>query len=293
MTIEIMTTSKQQVKSAFSERAIEWAACYADPEPQSLPARNLLSRRQLALGMVQAAVPRRSMILDAGCGTGDMAAELMECGHEVWGLDIAEPMIRLARERCGSDRFRVGDLEQIPFGDNVFDAVVCLGVIEYLDSDEHALREMWRVLKPGGIAVIATPNAISPLQLVDRAALGLMPLAQPLYDFMKYRLRGKPMPVRQPPTAVANRKYRRRSWLRLLRSLGLQPEEWICHGWGWYLSPLGRLATFLSRKGKVFRRGIERFFGGASVSRATDRFVRSSALNWLASEQIVRVRAIK
>jgi ubiquinone/menaquinone biosynthesis C-methylase UbiE len=291
--LEIITTSKQQVKNVFGERAGDFADCYADPEPQSLPARNLLSRRQHALEMVQAAVPRPSMILDAGCGTGDIAAQLMECGHEVWGVDIAEPMIRLARERCGSDRFRVGDLEQMPFEDNMFDAVVCLGVIEYLDSDEQALREMWRVLKPGGTAVIATPNAISPLQLLDRALLVLMPVAAPLYDFMKYRLRGKPMPLRQSPGVVLNRKYHRRSWLRLLRSLGLQPEEWICHGWGWYMSPLGRLTTFLSKKEKVFRRGFERFFGRASASRASDRFVRSPALNWLASEQIVRVRAIK
>lgn len=288
-----MMSSKARVKSVFGERATEWAASYDDPEPRSLPAQNLISRRRLALEIVQAAVPRRSVILDAGAGTGDMAAQLMECGHEVWGLDIAEPMIRHARTRTGSDRFWVGDLEQIPFRDNMFDAVVCLGVIEYLDSDQQALREMWRVLKPGGTAVIATPSATCPLQVIDRALLGLMAAARPAYHFMKYRLRGKPAPFRQPPTVVANRKYHRGKWLRLLRSLGLQPEEWICHGWGWYMSPLGFLAQSLSQKENVFRRGIERLFGRAALSRAGDRFVRSRALNWLASEQIVRVRAIK
>lgn len=288
-----MTSSKQYVREVFSERATEWAACYADPEPRTLPAQNLTSRQHFVLQMMREAVARPAVILDAGCGTGDIAAKLMECGHEVWGVDISEPMIRHARNRCGSDRFRVGDLEHIPFRDNMFDAVVCLGVIEYLESDEQALREIQRVLKPGGTALIATPSAISPLQLLDQVLFRLMTVARPAYYFMKYRLRGKPAPIPQFSSVVANRKYHRARWLRLLRSFGLQPEKWICHGWGWYMSPLGLLPQRLSRKENVFRRGIERLFGPAASSRAADLFVRNRAFNWLAAEQIVRVRAIK
>jgi ubiquinone/menaquinone biosynthesis C-methylase UbiE len=288
-----MMSSKEHVKRLFSDRVRDWAAHYSDLEARTLQAQNLFSRQRFALEMVEAAVPRASKVLDAGCGTGDMVAKLIGRGYEGWGLDMAEPMIRYARDRCRSDRFWVGDIEHIPFRDNSFDAVVCLGVIEYLDTDEQALREIWRVLKPGGQAVVSTPSAISPLHHMDRVVLGLMTAARPLYQLVKYRLRGRRAPFDQPSRRVANRRYSRGSWLRLLRSVGLEAEEYICHGWGWYGSRLGLLVLVLSRKEGLVRRCLERFIGGASLRRASDRFVRSRALNWLASEQLVRVRAVK
>ena len=288
-----MTSSKQQVRSLFSERAAEWATNYSDVEPRTLGAQNLISRQRFALEMVETAAPRASKVLDVGCGTGEMAAKLMRLGYEVCGVDLAEPMIRHARDRYGPDRFRVGDIEHIPFRDNTFDAVVCLGVIEYLATDEQALREIWRVLKPGGSAVVATPSAISPLHHIDRVLVGLMAIARPLYHLVKYRLRGRRPPFQQPSREVFSRRYYRGKWLRLLRSVGLEPEEWICHGWGWYESELGLLVQFLFRNRKLFRRGLERLFGQASLWRVGDGFVRNGALNWLASEQIVRVRAVK
>jgi ubiquinone/menaquinone biosynthesis C-methylase UbiE len=272
-------SSKEQVRAGFSERAPQWAACYADTEHRTQEARNVASRQRFALQLVQAALPRGSKILDAGCGPGEVAAKLIECGYDVWGVDIAEPMIRHARIRCGSDQFRVGDIERIPFPDNMFDAVVCLGVIEYLDGDEQSLKEIGRVLKPGGWAVIATPNAICPLQIMDRALFVLLSAAKPVYYFLKYRLQGKPQPVQPPSFEGPRRRYYRGKWLRLLRSLGFEPEESLCHGWGWYKSrPLAFLVQFL---------------GSLALWRASDRFVRNRALNWLASEQMVRARAIK
>jgi len=136
-----VTDSKQLVKSHFSERVGEWAANFSDLEPRSLDAQNVLSRHRFALEMLQSVVPPGSKVLDVGCGTGEMAARLAERGYEVWGVDIAEPMVRYASHRHKSGRFRVGDVERIPFNDDTFDAVVCLGVIEYLADDERALGE--------------------------------------------------------------------------------------------------------------------------------------------------------
>lgn len=287
------TNSKEQVRRVFGGRATEWAACYRDPEAEALETQNLLSRQRIALRMVRAMVPPPAKVLDLGCGTGETAEKLMGSGYEVWGLDIAEPMVCRARERCGSDRFRVGDMEHIPFEDDMFDAVVCLGVIEYLDKDERALREIWRVLKPGGRAVISTPSAISPLHHMDSVVLGLTAAARPLYYLVKYRLRGRPAPGDPPSPELAPRLYHRGRWLRRLRSAGLEAEDWICHGWGWYRSRLGYLAELLSRKGKLVRRHLEGLFGPESLGRAIDAFFRSRALNWLPAEQLVQVRAVK
>jgi len=161
-----MTSWKRQVKNRFSEQATEWAACYADPEP-TLSGQHLISRQRFALEMVESAIPPSSRILEAGCGAGVMAAKLIKRGYAVWGIDLAEPMIRQARQLCDSEPFGVGDIEHIPFPDNTFDVVVSLGVMEYLESDEQALREVWRVLKPGGRAVIAIPNGSYPLRRLD------------------------------------------------------------------------------------------------------------------------------
>lgn len=285
-----MTDSKQLVKSVFSQRAAEWAATYSASEQRVRGSQTLMSRQRLALQMVDATVPPPAKILDAGCGSGDMAAKLIERGYDVWGVDLAEPMIRHARILCRSDQFGVGDIEQIPFPDNTFDAVVSLGVIEYLDADDLALREIWRVLRPGGRAILATPNATAPLQQMDRMLLRLTTALRPAYYFVKYGLSGRPLPAHQPFAPFPDRRYHRRRWLQTLRSLNLEPEERICHGWGWYKSSLGHFAYFLAG---VIERGIEGLFGSASLLRASDRFVRNRALNWAASEQIVRVRAVK
>jgi len=221
------STSKELVRSSFSERATEWMACYAGAEGTTLEQRNLMSRQRLALEMLDSAVRPPAKILDAGCGSGELAAKLIDRGYDAHGLDIAEPMIHFARTRFGSHRFQVGDIENIPFPDNTFDAVVCLGVVEYLDSDDQALREISRILKPAGIALLATPNANAPLHRFDQLLLSLRP---------KYR----------SATGIAHRTYRRRRWLRTLAAHGFACEKRIRNGWGWYESPLGAIAFFLS-----------------------------------------------
>ena len=158
--------------------------------------------------MGESVVPPGSKVLDVGCGTGEMAARLAEGGYEAWGVDIAEPMIRYACHRHKSGQFRVGDVERIPFDDNSFDAVVCLGVIEYLANDERALSEIRRVLKPGGSAVVSTPSAVSPLQHMDRVCVHVMAIVRPAYHLVKYRLRGQRPPVPPPASSVTIRRDR-------------------------------------------------------------------------------------
>ena len=288
-----MGTSKEDVKSLFSGRATEWAGWYANAETPRLETSNLLARQRLALEMVASAVPSSSRVLDVGCGTGEMAGRLIDRGYDVSGVDIAEPMVHRARERWGADRFKVADGEHLPFDDNTFEAVVCLGVIEYQDADERTLREIRRVLKPGGRAVLSTPNSVSPLYYLDQATLALEEAAKPLYYFAKYRLRGRVIPPEPPSSAVTIRRYRRGPWMRRLRAAGLQPEDWICRGWGWHRSRFGKAVSFLSRKTANARRIAAQLLGERALSRFGGAVIRHRALNWIGAEQIVRVRAIK
>jgi ubiquinone/menaquinone biosynthesis C-methylase UbiE len=266
-------SSKGQVDELFTKTVEDWARFYKDPKPATMNAQNLVSRRRFALEMLEARVPPGSNVLDIGCGTGHLAAELMQRGYTAWGVDLSDAMVEYAREHYNRDRFRVGDIEQIPFSDNTFDAVMCLGVMEYLEKDEPALREMWRVLKPGGRAVITTPNIICPFFHMDMAVLKMRVVARPLVRLFRHRLRAKPLPREGGLPQVVHRRYHRPRWQNLLRSMQLETEDWACHSWGWY--------------------SLERFFHQGALCRASDRFARSSLLNWLASNQLVCVRAIK
>lgn len=91
-------------------------------------------------------------ILDAGCGTGGMLHWLREAGGpwELSGLDIEPVAVAHSQER-GFENVRVGSVNDVPFPDGSQDLVTCLDVLYHSGVEpEGALRELWRVLKPGG-----------------------------------------------------------------------------------------------------------------------------------------------
>ena len=99
-------------------------------------------------------------VLDIGSGPGLLAAEMAEAvgaSGRVVGLDLAQPMLEMARRRC-ADRpqvsFEHGDAAHLPFPPESFDAVVTTQVLEYVPDVPAALAEVWRVLRPGGLAAI-------------------------------------------------------------------------------------------------------------------------------------------
>lgn len=97
-------------------------------------------------------------ILDIACGWGEVLALAKEKGLEVFGIDISKHAIKLARERIGGGNLQVAQAEKLPFKDNTFDYIVCIGSLEHFDSPEKALKEMSRVIKPNGRILIRVPN---------------------------------------------------------------------------------------------------------------------------------------
>ena len=99
-------------------------------------------------------------ILDLGCGNGLMTMELSRAvgpNGNVTGLDQSQDMLSSARDRCaGLDNVDLieGAAEALPFGDGQFDKAVSVQVFEYLADMRPALRELHRVLRPGGRLVI-------------------------------------------------------------------------------------------------------------------------------------------
>jgi ubiquinone/menaquinone biosynthesis C-methylase UbiE len=112
--------------------------------------------------------PEGAKALDIGCGPGAMVADLAARGFEVWGIDISQEMIEIAKEKTSAAglpaekiHLSTGDIEALEFADESFDLIVCAGVIEYLHTDEKWSRELTRTLKPNGLLAINVTNPLA------------------------------------------------------------------------------------------------------------------------------------
>ena len=98
--------------------------------------------------------------LDLGCGDGNFTLEIANLveAREIVGVDISEQALSLA-QRKDVKTFKV-DLENgpLPYPDNYFDLVTAIEVVEHLRTVDNLLMQTFRVLRPGGFFVIATPN---------------------------------------------------------------------------------------------------------------------------------------
>jgi demethylmenaquinone methyltransferase/2-methoxy-6-polyprenyl-1,4-benzoquinol methylase len=98
----------------------------------------------------EAVVAPGDEVLDACCGTGDLALAAERAGGRVTGLDFSERMLERARRKSASVRWVRGDALALPFADGSFDAATVGFGIRNVDDVEAALRELVRVLRPGG-----------------------------------------------------------------------------------------------------------------------------------------------
>jgi 2-polyprenyl-3-methyl-5-hydroxy-6-metoxy-1,4-benzoquinol methylase len=108
-------------------------------------------------------LPVNSMILDAGCGAGRFVQDAANLGYNVIGMDYSHGMtVKASRIRSREVNLNVaflqGDVESLPIKNSTFDVIVCLGVVTYLKSEDDALHELARILKPGGVLAISIVN---------------------------------------------------------------------------------------------------------------------------------------
>lgn len=116
-----------------------------------------VSRRRILMSLLRKFLPRgkRLEILDAGCGTGINLEYLAEFG-DVVGADSAEEAVEFCRQR-GNRSVRLSDLCDLDWPDGSFDLVTALDVIEHIDRDDDAVRELVRVTRPGGNLLVTVP----------------------------------------------------------------------------------------------------------------------------------------
>ncbi len=126
--------------SDYDETLAEWR--YDAPE-------------QVAL-MLMAELSRKSVILDAGCGTGISGRALRSAGFEtVDGVDVSRRSLKIAGMSGVYSTLRLMDMQRfpLPIADGQYDGLVCVGVLTYLTDSTGTLREFNRIVRSGGVVV--------------------------------------------------------------------------------------------------------------------------------------------
>lgn len=149
-----------------------WKAVVTPEDPQ-FERWAVLESEQLEIGRKRVAEIQRHVplqgkdVLDVGCQWGATCIPIAEAGAKsVTGLDVEEKLMEGARVRAREQgveaTFVHGFAEALPFPDASFDAVVCVNVLEHVRDHEQTIRELLRVLRPGGRLHLDGPNRLSP-----------------------------------------------------------------------------------------------------------------------------------
>lgn len=130
---------------------------------------------------VAARVPAGARVLEIACGTGRVTRHLVARGLEVVATDLFEPMVAVARQRAPGATFQTADAQALPFPDASFDAVVCQFGLMFLPDKALGVREMRRVLRPGGTALVSVWDRLAnnpASELLHQLARGMFPSAE-------------------------------------------------------------------------------------------------------------------
>ena len=97
-------------------------------------------------------------VLELGCATGETCYAVSREGARVVGCDLSLDAIQVARRRYPDLEFHTGSTEHLPFAPASFDAVLAFELIEHVSGPSAVVREVYRVLRPGGVLALTTPN---------------------------------------------------------------------------------------------------------------------------------------
>jgi len=251
------------IETYFDANAKDWSDLY--DHATRVNDLVLADRKNAAVANLAKHVGPGSYVLDVGCGAGMTSIDLMRLGCRVHGVDISAKMLDHAREnfaRAGMDASKWELTCDGLFGAELesesFDAIAGLGFLQYQDDEAAALRELYRVLKPGGVLVITGPT--------QRRLANWLGMARYYYGArrrLKRLLKPAPKPKPAAPSAqpiggseevlfkISTHSYSYARFRKLLRGAGFEVTGHKGHGYvnfeviGRKIGPRGEL--FLHR----------------------------------------------
>ena len=149
------------LRDHWEEHALEWVRWAREPDHDSY----WRYHREQFLELVP---PPGRLTLDVGCGEGRLTRELAARGHDLVGIDVSPTMVAAARAQSPKLEFVEADAAQLPFDDEAADLAVAFMSLMDIDDMQGAVREVARVLEPGGRFVLAVVHPINSGHQVDR-----------------------------------------------------------------------------------------------------------------------------
>lgn len=163
------------VKIFYNEREIEGSSGYL---------------RKKVLKIIEFHQIKADKYLDIGTGNGDFTLMISSqiCSNEIFGIDINNEAVSLAKEK-GINSFALNiNNQKLPFPNDYFDLITSMDIIEHLTNSDNLLNEVFRVLKPGGVFLVSSPNIGSWLSIIS-LLFGYLP---PSYEISLEHRIGKP-----------------------------------------------------------------------------------------------------
>jgi SAM-dependent methyltransferase len=165
---------RKSITKYFTRSADYYENLYDEsPKTNRFRGLELKWRKSAVLGLLDTFAPGKELrLLDVGCGIGNYLKSAFNRGYKAFGMDITMEMAAKASETtrtCWIDGkpILLGDIHRMPFPDDSFDALLCVGVLQYLPGDLNAIKEISRVVKNGGIAIVTAPNLFKLSNLFD------------------------------------------------------------------------------------------------------------------------------
>jgi ubiquinone/menaquinone biosynthesis C-methylase UbiE len=154
---------KELAIDQHSRQADQFAERYRSSAASAYRSCFAYSRRRLEHRLTRLLPDRADglRLLDVGCGTGHHMAWLGARGFEVSGVDGSPEMLKHARVLNPKADIQLSDVDHLPFPDATFDYVTCIEVLRYLPTASHAIAEIARVLKPGGVCLATAAPLLS------------------------------------------------------------------------------------------------------------------------------------
>lgn len=207
----------EQTRRFFDTAAAGWTARYSDDTAVG-------ARKVRFLTAVQSAFAQSADILDFGCGSGDIALHLSATGHRLTGYDLSPAMIAQAQQADRDRRVRwiarAGSGDALPFADASFDAVVASSVLEYVPNLNATLRELARLLRPGGSLFITVPEMRDPHRHRERWLRLVLAIPGMAGVLARSRWREGAAYLR-----ISTNRMPPQTWQRRLRACGLTPGD--------------------------------------------------------------------
>jgi ubiquinone/menaquinone biosynthesis C-methylase UbiE len=178
MSKEKIELNKQSKKDStgeyFSLRTDYWDEVYnKNSESDSFTMHEMRKRKDIVFNLLENKMNGASLkVLDAGCGAGHYMKEMIDYGFDAYGVDISKQMVEVTKSNVKHDEnieanVLCSDCEFLPFPDNYFDIITCIGVLEYNSDEVGVLKELKRVIKDNGYIIFTLPNLLKLRNVLD------------------------------------------------------------------------------------------------------------------------------